>query len=291
MKRLLAAIGLFCLLIIGAGAIKYFLSYSVFRDVSYGEAEACVMDVYIPKRASRRENNGCVLLIHGGSWSGGDKRDEELRCRLLASHGYIAASVNYTLWSEDKASEYTVFGVLDEVDAALFKLKDFANEEGITIDKAAIGGYSAGAHLAMLYSYSRADTAPMEIAFTLDMAGPSDVCSAVWGNEMTVRIARRLTGKEISEDMLLSGEADQLLASISPVSYVNENTPPTLIAHGGRDDVVPLGNAESLISRLTENEVEYEYIYMKDSGHALLHNPIKRLEYLKLVLEYCETHF
>lgn len=291
MKRLLTAIGLFCLLIIGVGALKYFLGYSVVRDVRYGADECNVMDVYLPKEAYKRENNGCVLLVHGGSWSGGDKRDEELRCRLLASHGYIAASVNYTLWSEDKASEYTVFGVLDEVDAALLKLKDFANEEGITIDKAAIGGYSAGAHLAMLYSYSRADTAPMEIAFTLDMAGPADISPEVWGDDMTVRIARRLTGHTLSGDMLVSGEADDLLASISPVSYINEKTSPTLIAHGGRDKVVPNKNAESLISRLTENEVEYEYIYMKESGHALLHNPIKRLEYLKLVLEYCETHF
>ena len=291
MKKFIIGICLFFLLLIGAGGLKYFLGYSVFRDVSYGEAKACVMDVYIPKRASRRENNGCVLLIHGGSWSGGDKREEELKCRLLASHGYIAASVNYTLWSEQTAAEYTVFGVLDELDTALGELKSFLGDKGISTDKAAIGGYSAGAHLAMLYSYSRADTAPMEIAFTLNMAGPSDVCSAVLGNEMTVRIAQRLTGKEISEDMLLSGEADQLLASISPVSYVNENTPPTLIAHGGRDDVVPLGNAEALIERLHEYSVEHEYIYMKASNHMLIQNPIKRMEYLKATLEYCKAYF
>lgn len=291
MKKFIIGICLFFLLLIGAGGLKYFLGYSVFRDVSYGEAEACVMDVYIPKRAIRRENNGCVLLIHGGSWSGGDKREEELKCRLLASHGYIAASVNYTLWSEQTAAEYTVFGVLDELDTALGELKSFLSDKGISTDKAAIGGYSAGAHLAMLYSYSRADTAPMEIAFTLNMAGPSDVCSAVWGNEMTVRIAQRLTGKEISEDMLLSGEADQLLASISPVSYVNENTPPTLIAHGGRDDVVPLGNAEALIERLREYSVEHEYIYMKTSNHMLIQNPFKRMEYLKAMLEYCKAYF
>ena len=67
------------------GLLGYFFAYTLYRDVSYGEKDVNVMDIYIPGAAYRREGNGVVLFIHGGSWSGGDKADETIRCRMLAS--------------------------------------------------------------------------------------------------------------------------------------------------------------------------------------------------------------
>ena len=227
--------------------------YEIQRDVSYGEHEHNTMDIYIPSEAYEKEICGVVLFIHGGSWSGGDKKEEEARCRIVASQGYIAASLNYTLRTAENADEYTVFQVLDEIDAALAKIKDLASKLNIEIDKAAISGYSAGAHLAMLYSFSRGNTAPLEIAFTSSMAAPADISEAVWGSDMAARIGSILTGEEITAEMVERGEAGELLSSVSPISYINENTPPTLIAHGGCDQVVPIANTESLIQKLSLN--------------------------------------
>ena len=185
------------LLLIVWSLVSYFGGYTIYRDVHYGEKEVNAMDIYIPREAQKRETNGVILFIHGGSWSGGDKADETVRCRMLASQGYIVANVNYTLWSEETADAYHVSQVLDELDAALLCVREFANQKGIVVDKAATVGYSAGAHLAMLYAYSRAETAPMEIVFAASMAGPADISPAVWGEDMTVRIARRLTGEKV----------------------------------------------------------------------------------------------
>ena len=278
------------LLPIGWGLLGYFFAYTLYRDVSYGEKEANVMDVYIPGEAYRRESNGVILFIHGGSWSGGDKADETIRCRMLASKGYLVANVNYTLWSEETADTYHVSQVLDELDAALLCVQDFANQKGITVDKAATVGYSAGAHLAMLYAYSRGEDAPMDIVFVASMAGPADISPAVWGEDMTIRVARRLTGVEISPEMLRSGEADEILASISPVSFIDENTPPTLLMQGGKDPVVPPANADSLVEQFNAHTVPYDYIPLKDSDHSLLQNPIKHLKFYGLLFEYCERY-
>ena len=108
--------------------IKLFSGYEVYSDIKYADADECVMDIYIPKSAYGREKNGAVLFIHGGSWSGGDKSEETARCRLLASHGYIVANINYTLWSEDDADEYNASVVMDEIDMALNKLNEFGAE-------------------------------------------------------------------------------------------------------------------------------------------------------------------
>ena len=271
--------------------VSYFTGYEIHRDVSYGEQNANVMDVYIPREAHKRESNGVILFIHGGSWSGGDKADETVRCRLLASQGYIVANVNYTLWSEETADTYHVSQVLDEIDTALLRVKEFAAEHEIVIDKAATVGYSAGAHLAMLYAYSRAETAPVEIVFTASMAGPADISPAVWGEDMAIRVCRRLTGVEITQEMLRSGEADEIFASISPVSFIDENTPPTLLMQGGKDTVVPPANADSLVEKFTAHGVPYDYIHLENSDHSLLQNPIKHAKYYGMIWDYCERYF
>ena len=273
------------------GLVIFFGTYTLYRDVSYGEKEANVMDIYIPNEAYRRESNGVILFIHGGSWSGGDKAEEAFRCRMLASQGYIVANVNYTLWSEQTANTYHVSQVLGELDAALLRVQSFALERGITVDKAAPVGYSAGAHLAMLYAYSRAETAPVDIAFVASMAGPADISADVWGEDMAIRVTRRLTGVEISPEMLRSGEADELLASISPTSFIDENTPPTLLMQGEKDTVVPPANADALVEKFTAFGIPFDDIRLENSDHSLLQNPIKHLKFYKVLFDYCEKYF
>ena len=162
---------------------------------------------------------------------------------------------------------------------------------GLTVDRAATAGYSAGAHLAMLYAYSRADTAPLDILFTANMAGPADMSYEVWGEELSITITNLLSGENVTRDMLYSGEAEEFISSISPVSFVNCGSVPTLIMHGGRDNVVPIANAENLIKRLAECSVRHDFIYMNRSSHALIENPIGRLRYLKSLVGYCKEYF
>ncbi len=288
-KRLLIAIAYLLVLALICALIAYFTGYEIYRDISYGDTEANVMDIYLPKDAYERESNGCVLFIHGGSWSGGDKSEEEARCRLLAAHGYVAVTMNYTLCGESE--DYDVFTVLDEIDAALSRIQSFAIEQGISIDKVATSGYSAGAHLSMLYSYSRANESVMDLRFTANMAGPADISPEIWDTYRTARIASILSGSEITEEMVLSGEVDELLAKISPVTYVNEETIPSIIIHGGRDTTVPPGNAESLLNKFNEFSVTHKYLYLEDSDHMLIHNPIGHLGYYGDLIEYCHIYF
>lgn len=290
MRKLIAILLLVALVLIGLGAAYCFVGCRVYKDVSYLDDLACKMDIYIPRSVDIDEPQGVILFIHGGSWSGGDKSDEALRSRLLASFGYVTASINYTLWTEETKYDYNVLDVLDEIDAALFGIRAFLSEQGIEVSKVAIAGYSAGAHLAMLYSYSRHGTAPLDIAFVSSMAGPSDISEDAWGRDMAKRVGFRLTGVEITDEILDSGKADALLASVSPVTYVTPDSPPTLIMHGGKDDVVPVANADSLISQLEQNSVTHDYVYMDRSNHMLIQNPLAHVTYFGLMLKYCRTY-
>lgn len=291
LKRLLALLLSIVILATAIFAVSYFTGYKIYRDVSYGEKSANVMDIYIPSDARGRKSDGCILFIHGGSWAGGDKAEEEARCRLYASRGYVVATMNYTLWSEQTSSDYSVFDVLDEIDLALIKIKEFAAERGVTLDKAATSGYSAGAHLALLYAYSHSSSAPMEIVFTSGMAGPTEISPEIWGEDMTLIIGERLSGEKITADMLRDGSADGLLSSVSPTSYITPDSAPTLIVHGDKDTTVPPANVDALTTKLDKNGVKYDCVYLEDSDHSLMQNPVGHLKYYKTLLDYCKTHF
>ena len=262
--------------------------YEVIENVRYAEAECAVMDVYLPESAVDREENGCVIMIHGGAWSGGDKGDERARCHRLARRGYVVASINYTLYAEGQG--YTVDTVLDEIDTAIAALRDMSAERGITLTAAAIAGYSAGGHLAMLYAYQRADTAPLPIRFVATLAGPADISHAVWGDS-AYRIAEWLTGTEITPADVDSDKADALAARISPTQYITADSVPTLMAYGERDTIVPIGNADALAAALSEAGVEYTDIRFSRSDHGMMGNPFKRMKYNRTLVRFCVAYF
>ena len=286
----LAVLGLLSVAALGV-YVKYFCGYEIYRDLEYGESERSKLDLYLPEEAYERETNGVVLFIHGGSWSGGDKSEEELRCRLIASEGYIAAAMNYTLARGEDREEYTVDTVLMEISEALGAVVSYTAELGITVDKAATAGYSAGAHLSMLYSFSSRDTAPVEILFTANMAGPADLTPEIWREEMAIRIGSLLSGKEITAEMIDNGESEEILASVSPVFYVSENTPPTILIYGVKDALVTKENCESLVKKFESVGVPYDLFLLPDSDHSLLQNPIKHLKYYQKIIEYCKEYF
>lgn len=287
MSRILAAVVAVYYFLVG-WLLPFVYDYDVIKNVRYGEGEYAVMDVYLPEDAAARAENGCVIMIHGGSYSGGDKRDERARCHRLARNGYVVASINYTLYKQ--GGDYSVDTVLDEIGMAIAALRDMAAERGITLTAAATAGYSAGGHLAMLYAYTRADEAPLPIRFTATLAGPAAIRHDIWG-DTAYRLAGRLTGVSVTPAMVESGEADRLAASVSPVTYINSESVPTLMAYGGKDKTVPIGNADALAAALKEAGVPYTDIRLPRSDHDMYRNPFKRMKYNRTLTEFCAEYF
>lgn len=271
----------------------YSTDYEVFTDVVYSEAsERNVLDVYIPAAAYDREENGFLLFIHGGSWATGNKEDKAADCIEAAAKGYIAATMSFTLRSGETAESYAVDTVLDEIGLAIAKVRDFAAEKGLNITKVAPSGYSSGAHLAMMYSYARAAESPVEIAFTANRVGPSDFSAEAWGKSGP-SLARSLAGKEVVDRFTAEGREDEIVAYVSPVTYVTKDSVPSLFGYGALDVVVPAGNRESIINAFKNAGAAYDYVFYPVSGHGLKLNHITPAarKYSATLFEYCEKYF
>ena len=143
-------------------------------------------DLYVPDGADRSKDQNVVLFIHGGAWISGLKTHVNPYVKKFASEGYIAATIEYTLLNQEmNNTSLSIFRDLDEISACLSTMKKSLKELGFNESKLhlVLGGASSGAHLAMLYAYSRGvgHVCPFDdIKFLIDVVGPTDIRADVW---------------------------------------------------------------------------------------------------------------
>jgi len=97
----------------------------------------------------------------------------DILCKFTSQLGYISATVGYTILI-DYYKVFNIFKILDEITACIKAIKKELKNLGFNEKKLklAIGGYSAGGHLALLYSYLIKDISIIPIQFVIDIVGP-----------------------------------------------------------------------------------------------------------------------
>ena len=245
-------------------------TYYSYVNISYGDHERHYLDLVIPK--DDNVSGGMILYIHGGGWIGGDKEVHLDALKSNADRGYISAAINYRYADGKKV---TCEDILDDIEAALVEIKKICNSRNIEVDKVMLAGGSAGGHLSLMYAYTRVDTAPITPVAVASYAGPTDLYESDFYITSYVEDIKKMISKISGVDIVNGNIADyenELLIA-SPISYVDENTVPTLICHGTVDDVVPYNNATKLYELLCEYGIDCELITFKNSGHGLESDP------------------
>lgn len=248
-------------------------------DVSYGANAAQKMDLCYPP--SRPANTSAFLLIHGGAWSSGSRTDFAGLCATIARLGYVAATMDYRMF--DQGATYA--DMLADIDLALAAYTDTARTDGWPITNVALLGASAGAHLALLYAYTRTPTIP--IGFVVGMSTPTDFLDPVFIESATSDQFHQLSnllGVPVTKDTV--GQRTAALEAASPAYRVSAISPPTILAHGARDTVVPYSNALLLTQKLALADVPYDLLTYPNSNHNLADDPEVNARFLSLVLEY-----
>lgn len=300
MNTIISIITVICFLTISIKIYDYTTSHFIkYKNISYGSNERNIMDIYIPDTAKDRINNGAIIFIHGGGWTTGDKNSEKSLMKKYANKGYVTASINYRLI--DDSFTYNLFDMLDDVQASIEKLKEITEKKGVNINKLALHGVSAGGHIANMYSYTRSDKSPIELVFLVNLVGPVDYNSSTW-NEWNYDetsgpgIALMLYGSNVlkngnSINDLNESEVSEVIKSVSPLNYINENSIPSINGYAGEDLVVPTKNRDMLKDRLAELKIEHEFYIFENSNHILLNDKETKLSLYNAMDEYCEKHF
>ncbi len=198
------------------------------------------LDIYQPKGMTKPAP--LLVFIHGGGWRGGDRADYLVYLTHYAQQGYVTATISYRLL---KVAPYPAC-VEDILDAVQFLYKN-GEKYNYDPDRICLIGGSAGSHLAMLAAYgwkkpgvatdsTVTNISKHKIKAVVEIYGPTDFTTEYARNHPTI------TGFMTRSYQ----EAPQLYVEASPITYVDKNTPPTLILQGTRDMLVPLSQAELL---------------------------------------------
>lgn len=131
----------------------------VTQDISYGPSPINRLDVCEPHDGA---NLPAVILLHGGGWKAGDKRQVMRFCRALAGRGIVGIGVNYTLGDpKDPSTHWPV--QLADVQLAVRWARAHAHDLRLAPAKLCAMGYSAGGHLAVFLGVT-ATSAPGDLA-------------------------------------------------------------------------------------------------------------------------------
>ena len=173
-----------------------------------------------------------VVLIHGGGWKEGSKREFASLAPKLARHGLMCASIDYRLIPESKWPD-----PLEDVIASL----EFLRKQQVDTSRIVLWGFSAGAHLALMAAHTK----PEWIRAVGAVASPTDLES--------------LPTEEV-EDLCQRDE----LRSASPLWQEHSKLPPRLLVHGSNDLICPVESA-----RAYAKAHRAEWLEVKGGDHGL----------------------
>ena len=272
-------------------------------NLTYGEGERNVYDLFIPAGLDTKEPQHVMLFIHGGAWTSGSKDAMYHFCETFAKKGYITATMNYSYLSNVDPI-VTAATMTDEVGACIGALKTEVLERGYNVDGIALSGQSAGGHLTMLYAYGHAEESAIPIRFVFQQVGPSDFHGDTWGVDADMKTILHtgsalaggisgLSGTPVSAKQLRNGDpaVEEAIAAISPASYVTNQTVPTLMAYGMLDDVVGTKQAEPLLEKFEEYGIDYRYIEYPNSGHSLDQDKDCTKAFYQAIEEFAKKYF
>ena len=234
-------------------------------DVEYGKggAKPLLLDLYKPKHVPKPTPG--LLFVHGGSWSGGNRKVYGYYCQHFADEGYVAATIEYRL-----SGEAPFPAAIQDVKCAIRWMRANAAKLGVDPNKIALVGGSAGGHLVLLAAYANTDDAELE--GTGGNAGVSSRVQAVvdlYGPVQLSAAARRgavfkfMGGKT-------TAEARELYAKASPFNHLTKGRlPTTLILHGTVDELVPISQSDMLAAKLEEFGVPFLYDRQEGWHHGM----------------------
>lgn len=222
---------------------------------------------YTPS-AAIGEAHGVLVWLHGGGWVIGDLETSDATCRALANRaGCVVVSVDYR-----RAPEHPSPAALEDCMAALMWTVENFEVLGVDASKVAVGGDSAGGHLAALVCQRvRAEFGP-DIDFQLLVYPVTDM------TQSHPSMAENADGYLLTRDTMewfrqqYIGDGDRADPSVSPLHAPDlSGLPPALVVTAEFDPLRDEG--EAYAARLQEAGVPTTLMRFDGQVHGFFAMP------------------
>lgn len=249
---------------------------TVHSDIVYSAAggEQLKLDVYQPETDGP---HSAVLVVHGGAWKMGDRRQLQTYARLLAERGHCCFAISYRL-----APEHKFPAQIEDCRSAVRWIRQ--NAQKYQVDPGRLGaiGYSAGGHLVALLGTTgeapseqngHSDTRLQAVAAG---GAPCDFCIQPFRDK---RLGYWLGGTY--------EEKKKNFEQASPALFASEDDAPMIFFNGTADSLVPPEWTLPLYNRLKKLGVPSEFHRVEGAGHLAAAGDRTAL---KKAFEFLDTH-
>jgi dipeptidyl aminopeptidase/acylaminoacyl peptidase len=226
------------------------------------------------------------LLVHGGP-TDRDKWGLNGEHQWLANRGYAVLSVNYrgsTGFGKNffKAGngEWAAKMHNDLIDAVNWLVKNnIAAKDKICIMGGSYGGYATLVGLTMT---------PDVFACGVDIVGPSNLITLFetippyW--KPAIDFIKSLTGGDNETE-----KGKKILASKSPINFVDNISKPLLIAQGANDPRVKQTESDQIVEVMKLKNIPVTYVLYSDEGHGFV-RPENKMSFYAITEAFLQQH-
>lgn len=243
--------------------VEYPAGFSSQLNVTYtkvGDWEG-KMDIYLPPASNGP--SPAVINIHGGGWNKGVK-ESQTGFNTFFKAGFAVANIEYRL-----SGQATAPAAIEDARCALIYLIKNAKQLNIDVNKIVVMGGSAGGHLALMagllgndhrFDGNCAGVENVKVAAIIDKYGITDVWDWAYGPNLTSKSATQWLGSRSKDEAFAR--------SVSPMSYVSKNSPPTFIVHGDADPTVPYQESVALHKKMQDAGVKTQFMTIPGGLHG-----------------------
>lgn len=238
------------------------------------------LDIYTNKEAN--EATPVIIYVFGNGWMYGDKvipSAIESIIDLLKDEGYAVISTSYELMDDEIILEEQISDVKDTI-RWVYKNKDKYNFD---VNNIGIIGPSAGAQLSMMAAFSQDDefigdqslkSYSSKVKYIIDLFGPARL------SKVNLSV-----GPEEVVEKFSNNDIEKLSKKFSPIEYVREDLPNTLIIHSLKDNIVPYETSVELYETALKYNNKFELYTLQNCTHYLenLSNTEALNLYMKIV--------
>jgi acetyl esterase/lipase len=233
--------------------------------------DLCVPQTDVAPGIARRP---AVILVHGGSWTHGDKSEWSGICRWLASAGFVAASIGYRL-----APAHVYPAGIDDLETAVRWLRSPAQVFAYSINPDRIGAFggSAGGNLVSLLGVRGTRERLDRVQAVVELSAPIDLTSN--GPEQATFYPYELSYLGCTS----YARCPQAVAA-SPIFHVASTDPPFFVAQS-TNELIPLAQSHRFVAALRAAGVATTFVVRPGDRHsAAMLDPDLRLDILRFLI-------
>lgn len=212
------------------------------------------LDGYITYPEGSAHNLPAIVLAFGGNWTIGDPAQFFPQADVFAKEGYVVITPDYRVFSRQNTSPRE--SVSDFCNLWKY-LRENAERLGIDPKRIALGGGSAGGHIAIMAGIISDNFPKVYILYNPIVQTSGDI---FWNNQLP-------------KDRQLFPVSPQGLnyedfSDIDPMLQLRKAFPPTLLMHGRNDHEVPVESAVLFADKIKGLNSQIHLKIYDDVGHG-----------------------